>query len=88
MHKYPRVANYRCNPECVIAKMNLINSSVPSLCSDARPWLRAQCQQTLPKTPEEDPGGTSTRNANQSASLRCICLCCLSEGGKIPKGWS
>lgn len=62
MDKYPRVANYRCNPDCIIAKMNLIKSSVRGLCSDARPWLRARCQRTLPKTPEEDPGGTSTRN--------------------------
>lgn len=75
MDKYPRVANYRCNPDCIIAKMNLIKSSVRGLCSDARPWLRARCQRTLPKTPEEDPA--VPRPATQTSWQVCDASVCV-----------
>lgn len=86
MDKYPLVANYRCNPDCIIAKMNLIKSSVRGLCSDARPWLRARCQRVLPKTPEEDLAvprpATQTSCQVRGAS---VCVVWVKEG-KSQKG--
>lgn len=55
MDKYPCVANYCYNPDCIIAKMNLIKSSVVGLCSDAHPWLHARCQRTPLKPQKRTP---------------------------------